>query len=666
MKLKNILNFKIIVFTFFIFVFLTQTSQAFEFNQNLKLGNNNQDVKELQRFLNGNNFIVSTNGPGSLGRETTKFGLATKNALIKFQKTNNISPAVGYFGTITREVVNKYSVGLNSRQFVNSSLNEQKNFYENGYYAVGGSITGIVSPVVLKNNDQDDLKINLGDKSNFVFPKKFLNGTKYEVTVVSDSASQGCYIKNGSGVISLADVKNVEVACGNNLKHNPFTNVFVGRGGVGSFNLSYAAGANGSITGTTSQKINKNNSGTSVTAVADAGYHFVNWSDGVTTKTRTDSNVSANIAVTANFTLNSTQTTPTFSVAAGAISFPTSVTISSAGADKIYYTTDGTDPTTASTDQDVTPLVISSATTIKALAIKEDYNNSAIGSVSYTQAIATAPSAINLAVGSSNPVGGVTNVAIPVAGATDSTGAVTGWSASTAETIKFTVTDSGSAVSTINIEGGAYTSGSNFTVTSTDSITIVVSTAETGKTTATRTFTLSVSAPAYASAYPPAQNGTYVKTTSIFLDTVSNGYLATDPTKTLTGNGGSNAWYTPNGSTTNQRFHIDLGSAKIVTRIYYENLHSAGAITNWGAKDFILQGSNTAGSFEDVTYANDAGWTNLTTSASAFLEHVAIDQADPKYITVTNTTAYRYYAFKFINNYGGTRMGVRRIELQTN
>jgi hypothetical protein len=38
-----------------------------------------------------------------------------------------------------------------------------------------------------------------------------------------------------------------------------------------------------------------------VTAVANSGSHFVNWSDGVTTATRTDTNVVANKSVTANF-----------------------------------------------------------------------------------------------------------------------------------------------------------------------------------------------------------------------------------------------------------------------------------------------------------------------------------------------------------------------------
>jgi peptidoglycan hydrolase-like protein with peptidoglycan-binding domain len=55
--------------------------------------------------LNKNGFTISSSGPGSIGNETNKFGPATKAALIKFQIANKISPAIGYFGPITRSVV---------------------------------------------------------------------------------------------------------------------------------------------------------------------------------------------------------------------------------------------------------------------------------------------------------------------------------------------------------------------------------------------------------------------------------------------------------------------------------------------------------------------------------------------------------------------------------
>lgn len=76
--------------------------------------------------------------------------------------------------------------------------------------------------------------------------------------------------------------------------------------------------------------------------------------------------------------------TPTFSPVAGSIAYGSTVTIVSPGADAIYYTTDGSTPTTASTNQATTPLVVNSATTVKAIATKTGFTNSPIGSASYT------------------------------------------------------------------------------------------------------------------------------------------------------------------------------------------------------------------------------------------------------------------------------------------
>jgi|GEM_PF-1833182 hypothetical protein len=75
-------------------------------------------------------------------------------------------------------------------------------------------------------------------------------------------------------------------------------------GPVSTFTLTYTAGANGSITGTSPQTVNQGASGSAVTAVANSGFHFVNWSDSSTANPRTDTNVQANISVSANFSSN--------------------------------------------------------------------------------------------------------------------------------------------------------------------------------------------------------------------------------------------------------------------------------------------------------------------------------------------------------------------------
>jgi len=175
------------------------------------------------------------------------------------------------------------------------------------------------------------------------------------------------------------------------------------------------------------------------------------------------------------------------------------------------------------------------------------------------------------------------------------------------------------------------------------------------------TITISVMALTYTSQYP-TQDADHVKATSTY--DVHYPYNATDPENSLTGTYSGNSWLAY--ATSEQRFHIDLGSAKIIRRIYYENFHSDGNLADWGTKNFTFWGSNTEASFLELTYGTDTGWTQITTSQATFDIHVGSDEADPKYITVTNTTAYRYYAFKFADNQGSANwLGVRRIELQT-
>lgn len=190
------------------------------------------------------------------------------------------------------------------------------------------------------------------------------------------------------------------------------------------------------------------------------------------------------------------QATPTFSPGAGAVAFGTAVTITSSGADAIYYTLDGTDSATSvtgATQLYSVALTIDAEKTIKAIAIKAGSTNSSIGSASYTQATASAPSSISLTGGSSNPATILNNVSMPLPGATDATGAVTGWAISTASTVKFTVSDAG-GTSSITIGGASYTSGSDYIITVAGTLNFIVTTTETGKITAIRTFNVTVTA----------------------------------------------------------------------------------------------------------------------------------------------------------------------------
>ena len=86
----------------------------------------------------------------------------------------------------------------------------------------------------------------------------------------------------------------------------------------------------------------------------------------------------------ASYTIKGTVATPEFSVASGVVNSGTTVTISCAtdGA-KIYYTTDGNDPTASSTEYKAA-ISVTTAVTLKAIAVKDGMNGSAVASVSYT------------------------------------------------------------------------------------------------------------------------------------------------------------------------------------------------------------------------------------------------------------------------------------------
>lgn len=81
---------------------------GFTFLTDLSIGSRTEDVQRLQQFLNSKGYIVNArpDGAGAPGRETTYFGDLTREALSRFQAASSIAPAVGYFGPITRALVN--------------------------------------------------------------------------------------------------------------------------------------------------------------------------------------------------------------------------------------------------------------------------------------------------------------------------------------------------------------------------------------------------------------------------------------------------------------------------------------------------------------------------------------------------------------------------------
>jgi len=88
-------------------------SQVEIFTRSLRAGSIGEDVRQLQKFLNAQGFILAVRGSGAPGNETDYFGPMTYNALIKFQEAHateiliplNLKKGTGIFASQTRKVL---------------------------------------------------------------------------------------------------------------------------------------------------------------------------------------------------------------------------------------------------------------------------------------------------------------------------------------------------------------------------------------------------------------------------------------------------------------------------------------------------------------------------------------------------------------------------------
>ncbi|WP_338554408.1 cadherin-like beta sandwich domain-containing protein [Paenibacillus sp. KS-LC4] len=232
------------------------------------------------------------------------------------------------------------------------------------------------------------------------------------------------------------------------------------------------------------------------------------------------------------------QATPTFNPAAGAVAFGTELEIISAGADHIYYTTDGSTPATAvggSTleyNASAKP-TISAAVTVKAIATKAGNLDSAVGSVSYTQAATANLSGLAL---SGSPSGFV------FAGGTYAYNGVTVANG----VASVTVTPSGAG--TITVDGATVASGAaSAAITLTPGVerTITIVATETGK--SAKTYVIKVTREQVAQATPTFNPAAGAVAFGTELEIISAGadhiYYTTDGSTPATAVGGSTLEY---------------------------------------------------------------------------------------------------------------------------
>ena len=119
-------------------------------------------------------------------------------------------------------------------------------------FTVGGSISGLVGSLTLRNNGTDT--VTRSANGSFSFPTALDNGSSYTVTVATQPPQQLCTVTNGAGTLNGANVTNVQVACG------PVPA------------QTYAVG--GSVSGLNGTLVLQNNGGDDATLNADGSFSF--------------------------------------------------------------------------------------------------------------------------------------------------------------------------------------------------------------------------------------------------------------------------------------------------------------------------------------------------------------------------------------------------------
>ena len=249
--------------------------------------------------------------------------------------TSSFTPPTSAYGSVVSYNLN-YSAGSNgsltgttSQTVAQGQSSSAVTAVPNtGYHFVNWSDSSTSNP-----RTDTNVQGNISVTANFAINSYTLTYTAGTGGTLSGSTSQNVnYGANGTAVTANPSTGYHFVNWSDSSTQNPRTdtnvtsNLNLTANFSNTLTLTYAAGTNGTISGSSPQSVSPNANGTAVTAVPATGYHFVNWSDSSTSNPRTDTNVTNNITVTANFAIN-TYTLNYASGAHGTLSGTTSQTV---------------------------------------------------------------------------------------------------------------------------------------------------------------------------------------------------------------------------------------------------------------------------------------------------------------------------------------------------
>jgi hypothetical protein len=124
-------------------------------------------------------------------------------------------------------------------------------------FTVGGAVSGLTGPMVLRDNGGDDL--NVSATGSFTFATALASDAAYAVTVSTEPPGQTCQVANGSGTVGKTDVTSVAVTCSTNASVSASDSFSRPDGPLGSGWTDMADGrlkiASGAVAGTSASAV---------------------------------------------------------------------------------------------------------------------------------------------------------------------------------------------------------------------------------------------------------------------------------------------------------------------------------------------------------------------------------------------------------------------------
>jgi RHS repeat-associated protein len=364
--------------------------------------------------------------------------------------------------------------------------------------------------------------------------------------------------------------------------------------------------------------------------------------------------------------------TPTFSPAVGTYASAQTVTISDATAGAtIYYTTDGTTPTTSSTPY-TSAITVSSTETVKAIATETGDTTSAVGTANYTikvvtptisPAAGTYTSAQLVTISDTNPAATIyytTNGTTPTTSSSVYTGPITVSSTETIEAIAAVAGDTSSATAkaaytikvttpTISPATGTYTSAQTVTISdanpaaaiyyTTDGTTPTTSSsAYTGPITVSSTETIEAIAAVAGDTNSAAAKATYtIKVTTPTISPAAGTYTSAQTVTISDTSPAATIYYTTDGTTPTTSSSVYTGPITVASTETIEAIAAVAGDSNsavtkaaYTIKVATPTFSPAAGSY---TSAQSVAISEATTAASIYY---TIDGTTP----TTSSTPY--------------------------